>query len=266
MGSLATSVVDTHHLISFPVEGLVAGAMVFARLGGVVLTMPGFANVPPTARLGVVLPLTVILYPVVADLRLPETLPVLIVGMAVETAIGMAVGMVMSVLVSALTVAGEMASVNIGLHISAMLDPLTGNRADAIGSLTSMMGIGLFLTTDTHLHCIAVLGESLRTLPPGSVIAPGAAAEVLMLAAVTALETGVALAGPVIAFSFLIHLAISLLGRMAPNLNLFFSIGLSLNVAAGLIILMIALPTMAVSFLPVLSLGAGWIAQLVGIQ
>ena len=65
--------------------------------------------------------------------------------------------------------------------------------------------------------------------------------------------------------AFLIHLAISLLGRMAPNLNLFFSIGLSLNVVAGLSILMIALPTMALSFLPVLELGAGWIAQLVGI-
>ena len=100
-------------------------------------------------------------------------------------------------------------------------------------------------------------------LAPGSMLAP--TAEVLMLAAVTALKTGVALAGPVIAFAFLIHLAISLLGRMAPNLNLFFSIGLSLNVVAGLSILMIALPTMALSFLPVLELGAGWIAQLVGI-
>lgn len=264
---------DTHQLLTLPVEPLIVAGLVFARLGGLMLTMPGFANVPRLARLGIILPLTVILFPVAeASARagaLQMTLPVMLLGMGVETAIGMSMGMVMSMVVSTMTIAGEVASVNIGLHISAMLDPLTGNRGDAIGSMTSMMGIGLFLTTDTHLHCIALLGESLRTLPPGALfdgpLSPGLAVSVVMQAAIMAMRVGVGLAGPVIAFAFLIHLAISLLGRMAPNLNLFFSIGMSLNVVAGTVILMVAMPTIAVSFLPMLQLGTALLAQMIGL-
>ncbi len=267
---------DTHQLLTLPVEPLIVAGLVFARLGGLMLTMPGFANVPRLARLGIILPLTVILFPVaeasvgaggIGALQL--TLPVMLLGMAVETGLGMSMGMVMSMVVSAMTIAGEVASVNIGLHIAAMLDPLTGNRGDAIGSMTSMMGIGLFLTTDTHLHCIALLGESLRTLPPGALfdvpLSPGLAVGVVMQAAIMAMRVGVGLAGPVIAFAFLIHLAISLLGRMAPNLNLFFSIGMSLNVVAGTVILMVAMPTIAVSFLPMLQLGTALLAQMIGL-
>jgi flagellar biosynthesis protein FliR len=267
---------DSNQLLALPVEPLIVAALVFARLGGLMLMMPGFANVPRLARLGVILPLTLILYPVAEAAvqtgvigALQMTLPVMVAGMAVETGIGMSMGMVMSVVVSTMTIAGEVASVNIGLHISAMLDPLTGNRGDAISSMTSMMGIGLFLTTDTHLHCIAILGESLRTLPPGALfegaLSPGLAVSVMMQAAVMAMRVGVALAGPVIAFAFLIHLAISLLGRMAPNLNLFFSIGMSLNVVAGTVILMVAMPTIAVSFLPMLRFGTSLLGQMVGL-
>ncbi|HNH47583.1 MAG TPA: flagellar biosynthetic protein FliR, partial [Myxococcota bacterium] len=91
------------------------------------------------------------------------------------------------------------------------------------------------------------------------------AAPVLADAAGTALRTGAELAGPVVLFSFLIHLAISVLGRMAPNLNLFFSVGISANMTGGLAVLMLAFPTMLLAFLPQLDTMVLRLAQLVGV-
>ena len=246
-------------------EPLIAAMMAFSRLSGLLLAMPGTASLPPIARLALGLPLTLVLYPAVENLHLPATVPLLIAGIALEVATGITMGMVVSMMVGALTLAGEMISVNVGLSMAQMLDPLTHSRNDILGSLCSMLALGLLMATDTHLHCIQVLGRSFHTFPPGSLLIPNHAVPILVRASATALESGIELAGPVVAFSFLTHLAISLLGRMAPNLNIFFGVGLSLNLSAGLVVFLIAMPAFLYAFLPLLDQAVRRAGEIAGV-
>lgn len=248
-----------------PLEPLVAGMMVFSRLTGLFLAMPGTSTIPAIARMGIALPLTLILLPAVEHLSLPPTLPLLLGGLFMETLTGLAMGMVVMVLVGALTVAGEMISISIGLSMAQLLDPLTHSRNDTIGVFCNMLAMGMLVITDTHLRCLTVLASSLQTLPPGQLLMPNAAIPLLIEATATTLRVGVSLAGPVVAFAFLTHLAISVLGRMAPNLNIFFSIGLSLNVLAGLVVFMISIPTFLYAFSPMLNLAVTRAAEIVGV-
>jgi flagellar biosynthetic protein FliR len=248
-----------------PLEPLVAAAMVFSRTAGLLLTFPGFSAVTPIARLGLALPLTIILYPSVENLSLPPTLPVLLGGVLLETLMGVAMGMMVSIFLNAMTVMGETISANIGLHLAQMLDPLTNSRADAFSSIASVLTLALFLVTDTHLRCIEVFAASFQTIPPGTFLSPTAFVPQLVDGVGMTLKVGIALGGPITVFVFLIHLGLSVLGRMAPNLNIFFSIGFSITVAFGMMLAMMALGPTINAFLPMLDESIAQLAAMVGI-
>lgn len=235
-----------------PLEPLVASALVFSRTAGLLLTLPGFGPAPATVRLGLALPLTIILYPSISDYPIPATLPMMIGGVLLESITGIAMGMLVSILISTLTVMGEMISVNIGLHLAQMLDPLTNSRSDAMGSLFSILAMALFIGSDTHLECIKIFAESFRTIPPGVFLLPSGYVPQLVDAVGIMLRVGISLAGPITVFVFLIHLGLSILGRMAPNLNIFFSIGMSLTLVMGLLIILASIGPTLTAFLPVL--------------
>lgn len=237
-------------LPGLPIEMLVAGFMIYSRLTGLFLTMPGMIAVPPVARQALALPMSLVLIPVVAHFKMPMTVPFLLVGVMLEVFIGLTMGTITSILVNALTMAGEIISVNIGLGMASMLDPLTKSRSDALSTLCSTFGVGMFLATDTHLRCLEIFGSSLKSIPPGSLLAPTVATPLVMEACLTSLRVGAELSGPVVLFALLTHLALSVLGRMAPNLNIFFSIGISLNMTLGFGVLLIALPATLLASVP----------------
>ena len=246
-------------------EMLVAGFFVYARLSGLFFVMPGFTSLPMIARQALALPLSVVLIPAMHDLSMPSTVPFLVVGILGELLIGLSMGFITAICVNALTVAGEIISTNLGLGMAALLDPMTHARSDVLSTLCSTFGVSLFLATDTHLRCLEILGKSLHSVPPGTILSPYVATPLVVEAAVTSIRVGAELAGPVVLFSLLTHLAISLLGRMAPNLNLFFSLGLSLNVISGLGVVLIALPATLLAFLPNLDLLLMKLHTLVGL-
>jgi flagellar biosynthetic protein FliR len=247
-----------------PIPMLVGGFMIYARLTGLFLTLPGFVAMPSIARQALAIPLTLVLLPVVSHLKIPETVPFLLLGVASEVFIGLTMGTITSILVNALTVAGEIISINIGLGMAAMLDPLTKARSDSLSTLCSTFGVGMFLVTDTHLRCLEIFGSSLQTLPPGSFLSPSVAAPLMMEACMTSVRVGAELSGPVVLFALLTHLALSILGRMAPNLNIFFSIGMSLNMSSGFMVLLIALPATLFAYLPNLDTALIQLHRLIG--
>jgi flagellar biosynthesis protein FliR len=81
-------------------------------------------------------------------------------------------------------------------------------------------------------------------MPPGAVVDPLRSGLVIVPLAESALEAGVQIAGPVTIFTFGVNLGQSLLGRMAPNLQLFYAIGPILSVGFGLFLLAVSLPAL----------------------
>lgn len=226
---------------------VVAGAvLVFARLAGLLMTLPGISArvVPGFARLMLAVPLTLLLLPNVHDTPVPAALSTLVGQIASEALLGVAMGFSVTLVFGALSTAAEVISAQSGLQIASMLDPLTMSQPGAAGVLVTWLGTGLFFGEDLHLRCIAALGASLHTLPPGHAAAAFRAGTLLVPLGGVAIDTGIQLAGPLIAFVFCVNLGMSLLGRMAPGLQLFFAVGPTLTVAASLALLGITLPAL----------------------
>lgn len=223
---------------------VVLGMLVFARLAGLVMTMPGFSSqvVPALARLAAAVPLTLVLYPAVEGTALPTTISALVAAVVGEALLGVAMGFAITLAFNALAIGAETIGAQSGLAIAAMFDPVTMSSPSVVGLFATWLGTGVFFGADLHLHCVAALGDSLRTAPPGAVATVLTAGSVLVPLAGTAIVTGIQLAGPLTLFVFTVNLGLSLLGRMAPNMHLFFAIGPTVTVAAGLALLAVALP------------------------
>lgn len=243
---------------------LVAGFLVFARLAGLLMTLPGLnaASVPAWSRLAAALPLTVVLLPAAGEPEVPGAVGALIATVLTEAFIGVAMGLGVSMVYGALTMASDLIGTKMGLNVGAMLDPLTHSSQGPLASLASWFGTAVFFATDIHLRCIRVLASSLQVLPPAAVLHPLRAGAVLTDAVAAVAIVSLQLAGPIVAFLFLVNLALMVLGRMAPNLQLFFGIGVTLTVAAGLGLLSVSMPAMLAVYAHTLASAPVWMLRI----
>ncbi len=225
---------------------LVVGFLVFSRVAAMLMALPftGNQGVPPTVRMALALPLAAVLYPTATGAAVPATLPDLVVCSLGEVALGVAMGFVVALFTGAVGMASELISNKIGLTMAQMLDPMTGTQGNTLGALAQALATGLFFALDMHLGCVRALGASLLSVPPGMVAAPLAAGPVIFDVATSVIALGAQLAGPMIFFTLVVNMSLMVLGRMAPGLHLFFSIGPLLTIGLGLLVLGITLPVM----------------------
>lgn len=225
---------------------VITAMLVFARVGGLIMALPGLStqSVPAMARLAAALPLTLVLFPAAAAARVPDTVSTLVAAVLAEAVLGLAMGFAASLAFGALTAGADMIGAQSGLQIATLLDPLTMSNTSAVAVLATWLGTAVFFGTDLHLVCIGLLGASLREAPPGALADVTSAGALLVPLAGSALYTGVQLAGPLTIFVFLVNVGLSLLGRMAPNMHLFFAVGPTITVVAALALLAAAMPSL----------------------
>jgi flagellar biosynthetic protein FliR len=228
------------------IETVAAALLIFARLSGLLMALPALGSgfVPGIARLGAAVPLTVLLLPVAGAPPVPETLGVLLGSVASEFVLGIAMGFAVYVAFVALTGAADLLAMQGGMYLATMLDPLTMSSPGPVGVLATWLGTGVFLGLGMHLHALAALADSFQAVPPGAIVTATSSAAVLIPAAGDAISAGVTLAGPLTIFVFTVNLGLSILTRMAPNLQLFFAIGPSVTIVASLALLGVALPAL----------------------
>jgi len=233
------------------------GVLVFARLAGLLMVMPGISSraIPSYARLLLAVPLTLLLLPAVATTSVPNSMSALFGQVVSEALLGIAMGLSVALVFGALSTAAEVISAQSGMQIAAMLDPLTQTQPGAAGILVTWLGTGIFFGENLHLRCLRALADSLYALPPGHAAAAFMAGNLLLPLAGVALGTGIQLAGPLTAFVFCVNLGLSLLGRMAPGLQIFFAIGPTITVAASFALLAISLPAILTTWYDTLPLG-----------
>ena len=145
--------------------------LVFARIGAMVMLLPGFGeqNIPVRVKLSIALLLTLIILPLhrqayQIDLQSMAALMVLMVH---EIVIGIVLGATARVTLSALQVAGSVIAQQMGLGFVQSVDPTQGQQGVLIGNFLTMLGVTLLFTTDSHHLVISALNDSYQVFAPG---------------------------------------------------------------------------------------------------
>ena len=153
-------------------------------------------------------------------------------GAARETVIGLSAGLAARFVLEAVTAAGQLIASTVGLSFGASLDPLHGAETAAVGELLSMIALGAMLASGLHRELVAWLCRSVIHVPPGASLDIAPLANAVVTHALSAIGLAVRMAFPVMAAVTFGHVALGVVGRTAPQLNVS-SLGFSITILAG---------------------------------
>src|SRR5262250_1039118 len=226
--------------------------LMFARIGTMVMLLPGLGevNVPQRVRLTVALMLTLVLFPLhqsAFTLDLTSFTPVLMM-LGQELFIGAILGLAARLTISALQVAGSIIAQQLGLGFVTAVDPTQGQQGVILGNFLTILGITLIFTTDLHHYVIAALHDSYSLFRPGEIPLAGDVAALVTRSTAAAFRIGVQLSGPFLVFGLLFNLGLGVLSRLMPQMQVFF-VGMPLSILIGFIALLLVIGGMMSTFL-----------------
>ncbi|MEH6665019.1 MAG: flagellar biosynthetic protein FliR [Brevundimonas sp.] len=229
-----------------------AGGLIFARVGALLMTIPGIGEsyVPPRIRLSLALVVSIALAPVVAG-YLPA-LPATVGGVAGwvirEVATGLMIGALLRVMMSALATAGEIVSLQTTLAFSQTANPMQAQPGSTLAAFLTLLGVTLIFATDTHHLFIAGLAGSYEVVPPVRPLLLHDFATMAVRTVGDSFMLGVQLAAPVLVFSIIFNLASGLVGRVMPQFQIFF-VTAPLSIILGLSIFALSLGVIGTVFI-----------------
>ena len=221
-----------------------AGGLVFARIGAMVMLMPGIGEnvVPPRIRLSFAVLMAMLLAPLVAKSIVSVPTSVGAVGGAVlhEVLVGLMIGAVLKLFVSSLTTAGEIISIQTTLSFAQTTNPSGAPSSTSVATFLSMLGLTLIMVTDLHHLFIGAMVKSYDLFPFDRPVPVGDAAALAVRTVAESFKLGLQLAAPVLVFSIVFNLATGLIGRVMPSFQIFFATS-PLSVILGLSLLGLSL-------------------------
>jgi flagellar biosynthetic protein FliR len=238
--------------VSFLPALAAAFMLMFARIGTMVMLLPGLGemSVPARVRLAVALAFTALMLPLhrgAYQIDLKSFGPVLMM-LGQEMLIGAVLGLVARLAISALQVAGAVVAQQLGLGFVTAVDPTQGQQGLIVGNFLTILGVTLIFATDLHHLIIAALHDSYRLFAPGESLLTGDIAALFTRTTAAAFQVGVQLAAPFLLLGLLFNLGLGVLSRLMPQIQVFF-FGMPVLILAGLLVLLLAVGSMMGAFL-----------------
>lgn len=235
---------DLAYLADLGRAGLMAGFLVFLRVGAVMALLPAFGEqaVPMRVRLALALAFTAVVAPAVAP-GLPD--PFTVPGgpvrvLAGEVLAGLALGIGFRLFVLALQTAGAMAGQAVSLSQifggSAGVDP-----QPAIGYLLTLGGLALAVMAGLHVRAAQAMIASYDLFPAGTLPAAPPLADWGTAQVAGAFALAFVLAAPFVVASLVYNVALGVINRAMPQLMVSF-VGAPALTFGGLAITALAMP------------------------
>lgn len=234
-----------------------------ARILGLIATAPILNNraIPARVRMGFGAAMTLALIPALPPSGLVVGSWPGLLALLQQMLIGIALGFSMRVVFTAIDLAGELIGLQMGLGFAMFYDPDNAAQSPVISEFLGLLAMLVFLSINGHLMLLAVIGNSFEWWPVGADLFPANGWMAIARWGGTIFSAGVMLALPVIAALLVVNIALAILTRAAPTLNLF-AIGFPVTLIAGFVMLLLSMPFFAPALQQLFDYGLRTVAQL----
>lgn len=225
-------------------EHLLPFWLVAARVSGLFLFAPVLASQLVFRRVRVLLlvMLTLAVYPAVVAGGV-QTPPLEIGSLALvllgEVLIGMAIGLLATMPLVAVQVAGSIISYKLGLALAQVYNPDFDAQSEVVGQMLFLLALAIFVQVGGLEHMVVAVMDTFATLPPGSAWIDAAPAPLLAALTDAAFVVGLRIAMPVLLMATLASLAMGVLMRTIPQINIM-TIGFAIQIILGLGVLAVS--------------------------
>jgi len=231
------------------INTVLAFLLILFRISGMMLSAPLFSmrNIPMQGKLGLALGFTMILFPLHASsLVVPKDLMQFALLAMQETVIGLLLGYVVSLIFMGLQMAGEYVSMQMGLSVANMLDPVTQTQSPIVGQFFFYFAALIFLSLNIHHGLIVGLDRSFNFIPLGHFIGEGHLTGGLMTERFIKLTSemfimSLMVGAPLMGLLMATDIALSFVAKVMPQMNVFM-VAMPLKVLVGLLAILVSLP------------------------
>lgn len=229
--------------MSIPALNIDLFLLVFMRMTGFVVLNPVFgrSSVPTILKVAFSLLCAFIITPTLHIATTFAGVPQMFVALLSELAVGLAIGMVLNILFAVVTMAGEFIDYQMGLSMAMMYDPGSGVNMPIIGNYFNILLMVVFFAGNAHLSLLSMVTDSFRAIAPGTVFPTAASARFVASMGKDMLELGLRMAIPIIVVEIVGIVAIGLLMKAVPQINVF-TVGIQIQMIVGVLILLFASP------------------------
>ncbi|MDX8407295.1 MAG: flagellar biosynthetic protein FliR [Mariprofundaceae bacterium] len=228
----------------FDPQHISIGLLILLRISALLMLLPvlGHQLVPAQIKIGLIVLLTVILYPVVqTHVPIIQLTPIAFAALAVqELLIAGAMALLAQLIFTAAQFAGQIMSFQMGMTVANVFDPATHSQQSVISQLAMTMAMLLWLATGAHHLFLRALSESFTLFPTGHAWT-GAGMEVLTQAAADMFMLALKIAAPIMLLLTFVYIALGLLARAVPQIQVFF-VSFPITVGLGLLTLALGMP------------------------
>ena len=218
--------------------------LVFARMGSTVMLLPGFseAYVSPRMRLMFALALALVVTPVVSVHLPPMPASMLSAALLVggEVIIGIFMGGLVRMLMSALHVAGVIIGFQASLSNATFFDPSNAQQGALIAAFLNIVGVLMVFVTDLHHLMLIAIADSYTLVKPGAPLPFGDFSQTLVRLLSETFALGLQLASPFVVVGTVFYAGLGLLGRLMPQVQVFF-IAMSLQITLAFVVIAMTL-------------------------
>lgn len=167
----------------------------------------------------------------------------LLIAMVREFAVGYAMGFIMQLFLSVFHIGGELMDLQMGFSMAQMYDPSTNSQVSVTGNFLTIMYIMLFFISNSHLTLMAVAAKSYSVVPVGLGGVSGKIGVYIIELFGYILVYAIQLSLPVVVTEILVEVAVGILMRVVPNINVFI-VNMQLKILVGMLVLMTIIPVL----------------------
>ncbi|HKU66617.1 MAG TPA: flagellar biosynthetic protein FliR [Candidatus Baltobacteraceae bacterium] len=217
--------------------------LVFIRTSTMLFVFPVFSarQIPLMVRIGLAGLISFVLFR-----ALPLTAPVPDIGALLAAAVsqvvlGLIVGFVAYLVFMGVQFAGEIVDIQIGFAVANIISPQTQQQVTVIGELELTLATLVYLISNSHLLMLQGIGGSFHLVPlPYINLDPSVAGNVVVFLEQAFLVV-FQIAAPAAVSLFIVNIALGLMARVAPQMNVFV-VGFPLQIGVGLLMLAVSVP------------------------
>lgn len=226
-------------------DDLVPFALVLARVAGLFAAIPLFGSriVPARVKAPLIFSLALLIFPLVRPAAVPaagDSLSLIILVVR-ETLIGLTLSLISQFIFAAVEFCGQQVGTQMGIAMAALFDPTTQNNVPTMAMFQGVLATLIFLVLGVHHFFITGIVESYQVIPLGAWHTSAGLLKFLTQTSAGIFIIAIKLAAPVAVALLATSVALGIVARSFPAMNVFM-VSMPLNIGIGFLILGLSLP------------------------
>ena len=227
-------------IFNFSPQDILSYFLTLIRISVVLFVMPIFGgkSIPKQVKASLVLILSFALFPALsfpAEL-MPSNIIALSIMLMGEVLLGLVLGLLVLFLLTAVQFGGQIAGFGMGFTMVNVVDPVTGVSEAVTAHFLYMCTILVFLSLNGHLAILKAVADSFTIVKPGELLLSAPLVESIFQRSANIFVLAIRIASPIVAAIFLVDLALALIARSAPQMNLLI-LGFPIKITVGFLFL-----------------------------